>query len=125
MRTSPAHMLRRTAPIGLAVAAALSLGLSDRVMAARPAPSAQRIAAAPLAASVGGGIPRVAITARDYAFDAPNSVQAGVASYVLRNEGPEPHHAQFVRLNDGVTVAQFGMAIMQGPGPALAMVSTR
>jgi plastocyanin len=125
MRTIPADLLRRVAPLGLAAAAMIALGFWARTAAAQPAPAAQRIAAAPAAEAAGGGVPRVAIGARDYAFDAPDSVQAGVASYTLRNQGPEPHHAQFLRLNDGVTMAQFGAALMQGPEAALPLVSTR
>jgi uncharacterized cupredoxin-like copper-binding protein len=39
----------------------------------------------------------------------------------LTNSGQEPHHVQFLRLNDDVTVEQFQEALKQGEGPALAM----
>jgi hypothetical protein len=40
---------------------------------------------------------------------------------ILSNSGKEPHHVQFLRLNDGVTVDQFEQALKQAEGPALAM----
>jgi hypothetical protein len=41
---------------------------------------------------------------------------------VLRNEGEDAHHAQFLRLKDGVTYDQLGAAFQQGPDTALALV---
>jgi uncharacterized cupredoxin-like copper-binding protein len=41
----------------------------------------------------------------------------------MRNTGKEAHHAQFVKLNTGVTFQQFVAALQQGEGPALALVS--
>ena len=43
----------------------------------------------------------------------------------MRNVGKEAHHAQFVKLNTGVTFQQFTAALQQGEGPALALVSFR
>lgn len=39
------------------------------------------------------------------------------------NSGQEPHHAQVVRLNDGVTMDQLNEALQQGPEAALGLVS--
>jgi len=41
----------------------------------------------------------------------------------MRNVGKEAHHAQFAKLNTGVTFQQFTAALQQGEGPALALVS--
>ncbi len=77
------------------------------------------------AAAAPGPAAPITITARDYSFDAPDAVSAGPVSFVLQNEGQEPHHAQFVRLNDGVTLEQFGAALRQGPTAAFPLVTFR
>lgn len=46
----------------------------------------------------------VTITARDFAFDAPETLPAGLATIRLVNQGPDMHHVQLVRLEDGKTV---------------------
>jgi hypothetical protein len=65
--------------------------------------------------------PAVAITARDFALDAPDAVPAGRVAFTLRNEGQEIHHAQFLRLNDGITPQQFVAALQQDPEAAAAL----
>lgn len=66
-------------------------------------------------------IPEMTISARDYDYVAPKSIRSGWVRVTLKNVGTEPHHVQFLRLNDGVTAAQFEEALKQGEGPALAM----
>jgi hypothetical protein len=61
--------------------------------------------------------------ARDFAFEAPDTIAAGLTTIELRNSGNEPHHVQLLRLNDQVTIEQFTAALAQGEGPALALVS--
>ncbi len=46
----------------------------------------------------------VTIHARDYAFDAPDEIPAGVTTFHLVNDGPGLHHALFVRLDSGKAV---------------------
>ena len=55
----------------------------------------------------------LSITARDFAFDTGGvtSLPGGRVSFTLRNEGKEPHHAQFIELADGVTFEQFEEAL--------------
>jgi hypothetical protein len=65
--------------------------------------------------------PAVAITARDFALDAPEAIPAGRVAFTLRNDGQEIHHAQFLRLNDGVTPQQFAAALQRGPEEAAAL----
>jgi plastocyanin len=83
----------------------------------------QTTASAPAAAA--RAAVSITIMARDYSFDAPDAVSAGPVSFVLQNEGQEEHHAQFVRLNDGVTLEQFGAALRQGPAAAFPLVTFR
>lgn len=68
-------------------------------------------------------IPQITIKATDYAFEAPAKIEAGLVSINLINEGKEPHHAQLVRLNDGVTLEQFQAALQQSPEAAFPLVS--
>jgi hypothetical protein len=89
-------------PIVLALAAAL---------AATPAPPAAPEASAPLRT--------ITITARDYAFDAPDTVAAGRTTIRLVNKGPELHHVSLIRLDGGKTTGDFFAALKAGgPPPA-------
>jgi hypothetical protein len=66
-------------------------------------------------------LPEITIDAADYSYSAPETVSAGWVRVNLTNSGQEPHHVQFLRLNDGVTVEQFEEALTQGEGPALGL----
>lgn len=68
--------------------------------------------------------PEVTITAKEYAFEVPASIGGGVVTVKLSNTGQEPHMAQLIRLNDGVTFDQLQAALQAGdPGAALSLVS--
>ena len=119
---------KRLGRIGVAMASAataLTLGLWAQASAAQPSAPAQRITTPPAtaSASAAGGGSSVNIIARDYSFDTPSTVATGVVTLNLQNQGAEPHHAQIVRLNDGVTMEAFGGALMQGPEAAFPLVS--
>jgi hypothetical protein len=45
----------------------------------------------------------VEVRAANYTFALPTTIEAGVAEITLKNAGPEPHQAQVLRLNEGVT----------------------
>jgi hypothetical protein len=47
------------------------------------------------------------VTAADFRFRAPRSVPAGLTRIRLKNDGPEFHHVQLVRLDQGHTVQEF------------------
>jgi uncharacterized cupredoxin-like copper-binding protein len=66
-------------------------------------------------------VSEISIDAADFSYAAPEIVSEGWVRVHLTNTGAEPHHVQFLRLNDGVTVQQFEEALKQGEGPALAM----
>lgn len=68
-------------------------------------------------------IPQITVKATDYAFEAPAKIEAGLVSINLVNEGQEPHHVQFARLNDGVTMEQFQSALQQSPEAAFPLVT--
>lgn len=67
-------------------------------------------------------LPGITITAEDFSYKAPVKTGAGWVRVTLKNKGTEPHHVQFLRLNDGVTAQQFQDALAQGEGPAMALV---
>lgn len=52
-------------------------------------------------------IPEIQLSSREFAFNLPDSIAGGLVTIHLMNDGQEDHHAQFIRLNDGVTHAQF------------------
>jgi hypothetical protein len=97
------------------LAAALVLGgcLRPMVGSVSPAP-AQEPASSP---------PVIDIMASDYAFDAPDTLPAGLVTVRLMNHGPEPHHAQLLRLNEGVTVEEFSSALQTEGEAALRLVT--
>lgn len=66
--------------------------------------------------------PEINIEAHDFSYTTSGMITAGWVRVKLSNAGAEPHHVQFLRLNDGVTVEQFQEALSQGEGPALALV---
>ncbi len=61
----------------------------------------------------------VTITAKEYSFDAPEQIPAGLTTIRLVTEGKELHHASLIRLDDGKSFEDFKQAIAkQGPPPA-------
>ncbi|MBI4339950.1 MAG: hypothetical protein HY680_08360 [Chloroflexi bacterium] len=64
-------------------------------------------AAAVMGCSSTPAVPVVSLAASDYGFSAPASVPGGLTRLSMTNKGKEDHHAQLLRLNDGVTQAQF------------------
>lgn len=56
----------------------------------------------------------VTIITKDFRFEAPKSIPAGLTRIRLRNKGSEPHHAQIVRLREGGTVQELLAALGAG-----------
>ena len=79
-------------------------------------------AAAIVPATGPSAMPEVLIEARDFSYMMTESISAGWVRVRLTNSGQEPHHVQFLRLNDDVNFEQFKEALKQGEGPALALV---
>ncbi len=76
-------------------------------------------------ATNGNSISEITIEAADFSYNAPDTLSEGWVRVILTNSGQEPHHVQFLRLNEGVTVDQFEEALKQAEGPALAMTQER
>ncbi len=68
-------------------------------------------------------IPIVTIRTADYSFAGPEELPAGRVTVEIINDGPQPHHVQLLRLNDGVTLDQFFAALQEGELVALPLVT--
>ncbi|MDX1511571.1 MAG: hypothetical protein R3249_09505 [Nitriliruptorales bacterium] len=70
----------------------------------------------------------LAVTATDdgegggYAFEVAATVESGATSIELTNTGSEGHHAQVIRMNDGLTIDDFVEAMQTG-GEAAALAT--
>jgi len=81
----------------------------DGSMTSAAPPGAERMDAA-------GGANVVTVTAKDYVFDAPAEIPAGLTAIRLVNQGPSLHHIQLIKLADGKTLEDF-LAALQGEQP--------
>jgi hypothetical protein len=110
-----------TRAAGSAVTGASATGAGSA--GTRPAGSA--ITGSPITGTTAAGSPGagvvgqpLVIEAVEYAFRTLGSIPAGVTTVQLRNLGKENHEAQFVRLNQGVSIDQLLAALQQaGNGP--------
>lgn len=75
----------------------------------------QFAAGAPAAASA-TALREVTITARDYAFEAPDTITGGPVVIRLVNQGPELHHVALARLDEGNDLQDVMDALAAGPG---------
>lgn len=65
--------------------------------------------------------PEVVVTATEYRFDLPPTIPGGLTRLILRNEGAIDHHAMFMRVNEGATLAELEAALQQPDfGPVFA-----
>ena len=55
------------------------------------------------------------VHAKDFAFDAPDSVTAGWTTFHFVNDGPNLHHASLARLDSGKTLADLEAAMKAAP----------
>jgi hypothetical protein len=61
----------------------------------------------------------VTFTAREFAFEGPDTIPAGLTMFHLSGAGQEIHHLQLIKLEDGKTYADFEAAMkVKGPPPA-------
>jgi hypothetical protein len=61
----------------------------------------------------------VHFTAKDFAFDGPDTIAAGMITFVLNDESPTWHHLQLIRLPEGMSLPDFqqGLSGMQPNTP--------
>ncbi len=65
----------------------------------------------------------VTLKGHDFSYDAPDQIAAGLVTFKFDNAGQEPHHAQVVRLNDGVSMAQLQDALKKGETEAFPLIA--
>lgn len=73
--------------------------------------------------AAGGAYPAVDYTASEYKFDGPGSFAGGLTQVTLKNAGTMTHHAMFMMLHDGKTVADLGAAAQKDGIGGLLSVS--
>ena len=117
--SAPAEVAAQVVPEGSAAPVSLPVqivvpGVPAGIVVPAPLPTVLPVASAT--------IPEIRIDAADYAYTVPESIPSGWVRVILTNSGAEPHHVQFLRLNEGVTFEQFQEALALGEGPALAVV---
>ncbi|HET7622370.1 MAG TPA: hypothetical protein VFK39_10740 [Gemmatimonadaceae bacterium] len=56
----------------------------------------------------------VDVITRDFAFEMPDTIPAGVTTFRLRNEGKEPHHLMLYRIDAGKTIRDVLAALAAG-----------
>ncbi|HET6779512.1 MAG TPA: hypothetical protein VFH26_11520 [Gemmatimonadales bacterium] len=101
------------AQLGAAVALAAALAACSG--SERPSSDTTASAGAPGPAAPAA----ITVTAKDYSFEGPAQVSAGLVSIDLENHGKEVHQAQLVKLEDGKTLKDLAEALKNhGPPPS-------
>lgn len=115
-------MIRNTLRIGAgAVVAAAILAACSTNETPEPADSAAT-ASAPAAATADPVANVVTFTARDFAFEGPTEIPAGLTTFRIAAVGKEFHHVQIIKLDQGKTYADLQAAFKAGgPPPAWAV----
>jgi hypothetical protein len=96
----------------LVAAATITAGCSKEKVAVNSDSAAATATTAPAATTPN----LVTVHAKDFSFDGPKQIPAGMTTFRLVNDGPNLHHMDIVRLDDGKTVADLEQAL-QHPGP--------
>jgi hypothetical protein len=62
----------------------------------------------------------LSIRAFDFGFDTSGvtALPPGLVTFTMTNEGKQPHHAQFLRLAEGVSFGDFAETVRANPAPA-------
>jgi uncharacterized cupredoxin-like copper-binding protein len=124
----PRNLLAGLAALAL-LAGTVACGSDDDRQSAESAPASPAVSDPASAPALHGGAhvhdatisSAITVIATDFSLSAPDTLPAGRVTVTFRNEGQEIHHAQFVRLNDGVTMNQYAAALTQGPEAAAAL----
>jgi hypothetical protein len=66
---------------------------------------------------------KITMTAKDYSFDMPQTVPAGLVDITMNNVGNEPHQANLGRLNQGMTHDQVLAAAQKDPMHILPLMT--
>ena len=88
---------------------------------AQPADTTAKTAAAASAPAAAATPNMVSFTAKEFSFEGPDSIPAGLTMFHLTDAGQELHHVQLIKLEEGKTYADFQAALKdmgKGPPPA-------
>jgi hypothetical protein len=100
-------------------AAALASAVMLAACAKEETPPVDTTATAPAAAASPN---MVTFTAREFSFEGPDSIPAGLTMFHLNSAGQELHHVQLIKLEEGKTYDDFiASTKVQGPPPAWAV----
>jgi hypothetical protein len=109
------------ARVGAAAALMCALGACQPKHDAASGGDSAAVAAAPATAPAPA---IVTVHARDFAYDAPDTIPAGMTTFHLVNDGPGLHHLVLIRLDSAKTAADLQAAIKNpGPLPGWAVLS--
>jgi len=109
------HAIPPLARVAAAAAALILAGCAKTETPAADTPAT----AAPAAAAMPN---MVSFTAKEFAFEGPDSIPAGLTMFHLTGAGKELHHVQLIKLEEGKTVADFLAATkVAGPPPSWAV----
>ena len=98
--------------LGSVAVVTLSTGRPGGVPAVEKATTATVVAKPVVKARV------VTVTGKDFKFDAPDEIPAGLTEFRFLNKGPSIHHMQILRLTNGKTFGDLSAALKrQGPPP--------
>jgi hypothetical protein len=101
--------------VGLSVAAMLAVsGCQEKQQAVSGADATA--VGAPAATGAPAGPAVVTVHARDFSYDAPDQIPAGMTTFHLVNDGPGLHHLVVVRLDSGKAMSDLQTAL-KNPGP--------
>jgi hypothetical protein len=81
-----------------------------------PAPAAAAAPAAPAGANM------VSFTAKEFSFEGPDTIPAGLTMFHLTDAGQQLHHLQVIKLDQGKTFADLQAALKAGGPPPAWMV---
>ncbi len=109
------------ARVGIVAGLMCALGACQPKHDAASSGDSAAVAAAPVAAPTPA---IVTVHARDFAYDAPDQIAAGMTTFHLVNDGPGLHHLVLIRLDSAKTAADLQAAIKNpGPLPGWAVLS--
>jgi hypothetical protein len=107
-RISSVFLTLAVAVAGIAISARAATAQTKAPTAA-PAPAPARTVASTFRAPAGSNL--VVVTARDYNFDLPATIPAGLTTFRLLDRGREPHHFYLVRVDEGKNIADVMAAL--------------
>jgi len=102
-----------------AVAALIALGGCAKPDA-QTTDTASKAAAAASTPAAAATPNMVSFTAKEFSFEGPDTIPAGLTMFHLTDAGQELHHVQLIKLEEGKTFADYQAAVkdMKGPPPA-------